>query len=97
MKLPDEVLPKWETKSRERHYILPLKQKKKEEEKEEEEKKGTGPNCGLLKANKQADQSAHPERTAQSGAVPRRHTDQGDPTFSVHKNFLDFWRSDSLE
>lgn len=86
MKLP-KVLPKWRTKSRERHQILPLKQRKKEgegggrwrrgkkerkrkKEEEEEGEKGTRPNHGFLKA-KQADQSAHPELTAQSGTYNR--------------------------
>lgn len=50
------------------------------------EEKGTGPNPGLLRA-KQADQSAHPERTAQSGSGSRRHRDHG--AAAVHRNFLD--------
>lgn len=59
------------------------------------EEKETGPNPGLLRA-KQADQSAHPECTAQSGSVSRRHRDQGDPAFSGHRNFLDCENLDSL-
>jgi len=60
------------------------------------EEKGTGPNPGLLRAQ-QADQSAHPERTAQSGSASRRHIDQGGPTFIVHRNWLDYEDLASLE